>query len=151
MISRQVQQDGGANSAPALNANLSSGHATHPRFDSDPRLASDPRFARRVVDMKWLAALLLMATGAILMFDAIWTSLGSGLLSAAAPVVSRPAATGHDLQRADRLIPVERPIERDVIRTRIEQLADDGHGTKSFTHVIVRLAQASRHLPAPNI
>jgi len=51
MISRQVQQDGGADSAPALSANDSSGHATHPRFDSDPRLASDPRFARRVVDI----------------------------------------------------------------------------------------------------
>jgi murein DD-endopeptidase MepM/ murein hydrolase activator NlpD len=151
MISRQVQQDGAADSAPSPNANLSSGRAAHPRLDSDSCLASDPRFARRVVDMKWLAALLLMATGAILMFDAVWTSLGSGLLSAAAPVVSRRAATGHDLQRADRLMPAERPRERDVIRTRIEQLADDGHGTKSFNHVIVRLARASRHLPAPKI
>ena len=151
MISRQVQQDGGGDSAPALDANRSSGPATHPRFDSDPSLASDPRFARRVVDMKWLAALLLMATGAILMFDAVWTSLGSGSSGAAAPVVSRPAATGPDLQRADRLMPVERPSERDVIRTRIEQLADEGHGTKPFTHVIVKLARASRHLHTPKI
>jgi murein DD-endopeptidase MepM/ murein hydrolase activator NlpD len=151
MISRQVQQDGGAVSAPTLNANLSSGRAAHPRLDSDPCRASDPRFARRVVDMKWLAALLLMATGAILMFDAVWTSLDSGLPGATAPVVSRRLATGHDLQRADRLMPVERPSERDVIRTRIEQLADDGSGTKSFTHVTVRLARASRHLHTPEI
>jgi murein DD-endopeptidase MepM/ murein hydrolase activator NlpD len=149
MISRQLQQDAGANSAPALNVNLSSGHEAHPRFDSGPCLASDPRFVRRVVDMKWLAALLLMATGAIVMLNAVWTSLGLGLLSAAAPVVSRPAATGHDLQRADRLIPVERPSRRDVIRTRIEQRADDGHGTKSFTHVFVRLAQAPHPLHTP--
>ena len=101
--------------------------------------------------MKWLAALLLMATGAILTLEAMWMSLGSGLLVATAPVVSRPAATGGDLQRADRLTPLERPRERELIRTRIEQLADDGHGTKSFTHVIVRLARPSRHLHAPKI
>lgn len=151
MISRQVQQDGRADRAPAPTANLLPGRATRPRFYTDSRLASDPRFVRRVVDMKWLVALLLMATGAGLMLDAMWTSLGSGLLSAAAPVVARHAATGHDLQRADRLMPVERPGESDVIRTRIEQLADDRHGTKSFTHVIVRLARASRHLHTPKI
>jgi murein DD-endopeptidase MepM/ murein hydrolase activator NlpD len=150
MTSRRGQHDGGADSAPALNANLASGHVTHPRFDSESRLASDPRFARRAVDMKWLAALLLMAIAAILMLDAVWTSLGSGLSVAMAPALFRRAATGGDLQRADRLTPVERPRERDVIRTRIEQLADDGHGTKPFTHVIARLAQASHHL-APNI
>jgi murein DD-endopeptidase MepM/ murein hydrolase activator NlpD len=147
MISRRGQQDGGADSAPALDANLASGHATHPRFDSEPRLASDPRFARRVADMKWLAALLLMATAAILMLDAVWTSLGSGLSVAMAPALFRRAETGGDLQRADRLT----PVERNVIRTRIEQLADDGHGTRPFTHVIARLAQASYHLYAPKI
>jgi murein DD-endopeptidase MepM/ murein hydrolase activator NlpD len=151
MISRQGRQDGRADSAPALNANLSSGHATYPGFDSDSGRASDPRSARRVVDMKWLAALLLMAIGAILMLDAMWTSLGSGMFGAAAPVVSPRAATGRDLQRADRLTPVDRRRERDVIRTRIEQLAEDGHGTKSFTHVMVRLARAARHRHAPKI
>jgi murein DD-endopeptidase MepM/ murein hydrolase activator NlpD len=98
--------------------------------------------------MKWLAALLGLATAAILMLGAVWTSLGSGLSVAIAPAF-QPAATGGDLPRADRLTPVERPRERDVIRTRIEQLAADGHGTKPFTHVIVRLARASRDLHAP--
>ena len=111
----------------------------------------DPRFARRAVDMKWLAAVVLMATGAILMLDAMWKSLGSGSSGATAPVVSQRAETGRDLQRADRLTPVERPGERDVISTRIEQLVDDRHGTKSFTHVMVRLARASRHLHAPKV
>jgi hypothetical protein len=96
MTSRRGQHDGGADSAPALNANLASGHVTHPRFDSESRLASDPRFARRAVDMKWLAALLLMAIAAILMLDAVWTSLGSGLSVAMAPALFRRAATGGD-------------------------------------------------------
>ena len=141
MILRWGQPDGGADAAP-LNANVAFDHTTPPRFDSDARLASDPRLVRRAVDIKWLAALLSLATVAILMLGAVGASLHSGLSVAIAPVF-RHAATAGDLQRADRLPPVKVPREGDVIRSRIEQLADDGHGTKPFTHVIVRLAPAS--------
>jgi murein DD-endopeptidase MepM/ murein hydrolase activator NlpD len=138
---RWGQQDGGADGAP-LNANVAFDHTSPPRFDSDARLASDPRLVRRAVDTKWLAALLSLAIVAILMLGAVGASLHSGLSVAIAPVF-RHAATAGDLPRADRLPPVKVPREGDVIRSRIEQLADDGHGTKPYTHVIVRLAPAS--------
>jgi murein DD-endopeptidase MepM/ murein hydrolase activator NlpD len=138
---RWGKQDGGADGAP-LNANFTFDHTTAPGLDSDARLASDPRLLRRGVDVRWLAALLSLATVAILMLAAVGTSLHSGLSVAIAPVF-RDAATAGDLQRADRLPPVKVPREGDVMRRRIEQLADDGHGTKPFTHVIVRLAPAS--------
>jgi murein DD-endopeptidase MepM/ murein hydrolase activator NlpD len=141
MILRWGQPDGGADAAPQ-NANFAFDHAAPPRFDSDARLASDPRLVRRAVDTKWLAALLSLATVAILMLGAVGASLHSGLSVAIAPVF-RHAATADDLQRADRLPPVKVPREGDVIRSRIEQLADDGRGTKPYTHVIVRLARAS--------
>jgi murein DD-endopeptidase MepM/ murein hydrolase activator NlpD len=134
-------QHGGADGAP-VNANVASDHAAPPGFDSDAGLASDPRLVRRAVDIKWLAALLSLATVAIVMLGAVGASLHSGLSVAIAPVF-RHAATGGDLQRADRLPPVKVPREGDVIRSRIEQLADDGHGTKPYTHVMVQLAPAS--------
>jgi murein DD-endopeptidase MepM/ murein hydrolase activator NlpD len=138
---RWGQQGGGPDEA-SLNANVAFDHTTPPRFDSDARLASDPRLVRRAVDTKWLAALLSLATVAILMLGAVGASLRSGLSVAIAPVF-RHAATAANLQRADRLPPVKVPREGYVIRRRIEQLADDGHGTIPFTHVIVRLARAS--------
>lgn len=138
---RWGRQDSGADGAP-VNANVAFDPATPPRFDSDAGLASDPRLVRRAVDIKWLAALLSLATVAILMLGAVGASLHSGLSVAIAPVFRHAATTG-DLQRADRLPPVKVPREGDVIRSRIEQLADDGHGTKPYTHVIVRLAPAS--------
>src|SRR5271170_5421913 len=141
MISRPVQQDGGADEA-ALDTNFAADHATPARFDSDSRLASDPYLAGRAIDIKWLAALLLLAATAILMLGTVWTSLRSGLSVAMAPVF-RHATTAGDSQRADRLAPVKLPRDGDVIRARIEQLADDGHGTKPFTHVIARLAHVS--------
>jgi murein DD-endopeptidase MepM/ murein hydrolase activator NlpD len=141
MILRWGKKDGGADGAP-LNTNFALDHTAPPRFDSDARLASDPRLVRRAVDVRWLAALLSLATIAILMLGAVGTSLRSGLSVAMTPVF-RHAPTASDLQRADRLPPVKIPREGEVIRSRIEQLADDGHGTKPFTHVIVRLAQAS--------
>jgi murein DD-endopeptidase MepM/ murein hydrolase activator NlpD len=141
MILRWGKQDGGAGGAP-LNANFASDQATPPRFDSDAHLASDPRLARRAVDVRWLAALLSLAIIAILMLGAVGISLRSGLSVAMAPVF-RHAATGSNLQRADRLQPVKVSRDGDVIRSRIEQLADDGHSTTPFTHVIVRLARAS--------
>jgi murein DD-endopeptidase MepM/ murein hydrolase activator NlpD len=151
MILRWGQQDGGADAAP-LNANFAFDHTAPPRFDSDALLASDPRLVRRAVDIKWLAALLSLATVAILMLGAVGASLRSGLSVAIAPAF-RHAATAGDLQRADRLPPVKVPREGDVIRRRIEQLADDGHGTKPYTHVIVRLARVSGdpHAPATSI
>jgi murein DD-endopeptidase MepM/ murein hydrolase activator NlpD len=156
MINRHVilwrrRQDGGADNAPELNANQAFGDAPHLRFDSDPRLTSHPRFARRAVDIKWLAALLLMASAASLMLGTVWTSLGSGLSAAVAPVPFLRAEIGGDLQRADRLTPVQRPRERNVIRTRIEQLAEDGHSTKPFTYVMAHLARTSRDLHTPKI
>ena len=135
------RQAGGADGAP-LNANVAFDHAELPRFDSDARLASDPRLVRRAVDTKWLAALLSLATVAILMLGAVGASLHSGLSVAIAPVFRHAATTGN-LQRADRLPPAKLPRTGDVIRSHIEQLADDGHGTKPFTHLIVRLARAS--------
>jgi murein DD-endopeptidase MepM/ murein hydrolase activator NlpD len=138
---RWGRQDSAADGAPA-NANVAPDHATPPRFDSDAGLASDPRLVRRAVDIKWLAALLSLAIVAILMLGALGASLHSGLSVATAPVF-RHAATIGDLPRADRLPPVKVPREGDVIRSRIEQLADDGHGTKPYTHVMVRLAPAS--------
>ena len=141
MILRWGQPDGGADAAP-LNANVAFDHTAPPRFDSDARLASDPRLVRRVVDIRWLAALLSLATVAILMLGAVGASLHSGLSVAIAPVF-RHAATAGDLQRADRLPPVKVPREGDVIHRRIELLADDGHGTKPYTHVIARLARSS--------
>jgi murein DD-endopeptidase MepM/ murein hydrolase activator NlpD len=141
MILRWGKQNGDADGAP-LNANFAPDQTTPPGFDSDARLASDPHLARRAVDIKWLAALLSLATVAILMLGAVGVSLHSGLSVAMAPVF-RHAATSSNLQRADRLSPVKVPREGDVIRSRIEQLADDGHGTTPFTHVIVRLARAS--------
>ena len=138
---RWGKQGGGAGGAP-LNANVAPDQTTPPRFDSDARLASDPHLARRAVDIRWLAALLSLATVAILMLGAVGVSLRSGLSVAIAPVF-RHAATGSNLQRADRLPPVKVSREGDVIRSRIEQLADDGHSTTAFTHVIVRLARAS--------
>jgi murein DD-endopeptidase MepM/ murein hydrolase activator NlpD len=138
---RWGKQDGGANAA-LPNASAAFDQATPPRFDSDARLASDPRLVRRAVDTKWLAALLSLATIAILMLGAVATSLHSGLSVAIEPVF-RHAATAGDVQRADRLPPVKVPREGDLIRSRIEQLADDGHGTITFTHVMVRLARAS--------
>lgn len=138
---RWGKQGGGAGGAP-LNANVAPDQTTPPRFDSDARLASDPHLARRAVDIRWLAALLSLATVAILMLGAVGVSLRSGLSVAMAPVF-RHAATGSNLQRADRLPPVKVSREGDVIRSRIEQLADDGHSTTAFTHVIVRLARAS--------
>ena len=138
---RWGRQKGGADGAPP-NAKFAFDHATPPRFDSDAGLASDPRLVRRAVDIKWLAALLSLAIVAILMLGAVGASLHSGLSVAIAPVFRHAATTG-DLQRADRLPPVKVPREGDVIRSRIEQLADDGHGTKPYTHVIVRLAPAS--------
>ncbi|WP_159011172.1 M23 family metallopeptidase [Bradyrhizobium sp. S69] len=105
-------------------------------------MASDPHLARRAVDTKWLTALLSLATVAILMLGAVGVSLHSGLSVAMAPVF-RHATTASNLQRADRLPPVKVSREGDVIRSRIEQLADDGHGTTPFTHVMVRLARAS--------
>ena len=137
MILRPVLRDGKADRASPSNANIPSAPAAS-SFGFDFLRAFHQRLAR-VVDVRWLAALLLMATGAILMLDAVWTSLDSGLLAARAPEVYRRAASGGDLQRADRLMPVKRPGERDVIHTHIEEVADAGHGTKSFTHVMVRL------------
>jgi hypothetical protein len=139
---RRGKQDGGANAA-LLNASAASDQATPPRFDSDAGLASDPRLVRRAGDTKWLAALLSLATIAILMLGAVATSLHSGLSVAIEPVF-RHAATAGDLQRADRLPAIKVPREGDLIRSHIEQLADDGHGTIPFTHVMVRLARVRR-------
>jgi murein DD-endopeptidase MepM/ murein hydrolase activator NlpD len=147
MILRPVLRDGKADRASPPNANIPSAPAAS-SFGFDFLRAFHQRLAR-VVDVRWLAALLLMATGAILMLDAVWTSLDSGLLAARAPEVYRRAASGGDLQRADRLMPVKRPGERDVIHTHIEEVADAGHGTKSFTHVMVRLLPAALHPHAP--
>jgi hypothetical protein len=141
MILRSRKQNGGADGAP-LPANFAPDQTTPPGFDSDARLASDPHLVRRAVDTKWLTALLSLATIAILMLGAVGVSLRSGLSVAMAPVF-RHAPTASNLQRADRLPPVKVSREGDVIRSRIEQLADDGHGTKPYTHVIVRLAPAS--------
>jgi murein DD-endopeptidase MepM/ murein hydrolase activator NlpD len=147
MISRPVLRDGEADRALRPNANIPSAPpASSFGFDF---LRAFHQWLARVVDIRWLAALLLMATGAILMFDAVWNSLDSGLLAARAPEVYRRAASGGDLQRADRLMPVKRPGERDVIHTHIEEIADAGHGTKSFTHVMVRLMPVALHLHAP--
>src|SRR5262249_38723012 len=112
MILRPVPRDREADKAPPPNANIPSVPAAS-SFGFDSLRAFHQRLAR-VVDIRWLAALLLMATGAILMLDAVWTSLDSGLLAARAPEVYRRAASGGDLQRADRLMPVKRPGERDV-------------------------------------
>jgi murein DD-endopeptidase MepM/ murein hydrolase activator NlpD len=138
MMSRWGQQDGGADWAPP-NADVVSGDAARAGFDSDSRLASDPRLTRRAVDIRWLSALLLLAAAAALMLGAV--SLHSGSPVAAAPAFRHVVAVSH-LQRADRLPPAKLPRRGDVIRSRIEQLADDGHGTKPFTHLIVRLARS---------
>jgi murein DD-endopeptidase MepM/ murein hydrolase activator NlpD len=149
MISRPVLRNGEADRAQPPNANISSASAAF-SFVFDSLRALDQRLAG-VVDMRWLVALLLMAAGAILMLDGVWRSLDSGLLAARAPEVYRRAASGGDLPRADRLMPVKRPGERDVIRTHIEEVADAGHGTKSFTHVMVRLLPAALHRHAPGV
>jgi murein DD-endopeptidase MepM/ murein hydrolase activator NlpD len=149
MISWRALRDGRVDSASSRSANRRSDPATS-SLDFNPRRAFDSRFAN-VVDIRWLAALLLMAIGAILMLDGLWRSLDSELLSAAAPEVFQRTATGSDLQRADRLAPAAHPGERDVIHTHIEQLADDGHGTKSFTHVMARLVPASEPQHSTNI
>lgn len=149
MISRLLLSIGRADSAPPPRAKVSSGLATS-SSDFDPRPAFDPRFAPDVVNVRWLTALLLLASGAALMLDGVWTSLSPGLLGAAAPELYQRAATGSDLQRADRLASAEHRDGRDLIRTRIEQLTDDGHGTKSFTHVMLRLVPASLRPQPPD-
>jgi murein DD-endopeptidase MepM/ murein hydrolase activator NlpD len=142
MISRRMQHDGQADNTPALDVNSAPEQAVHPFLDSEFRRAFD------TLDIKWLAALLLMAAGAIIMLDAVCTSFGSGLWIASAPALLQRAETGNELQRSDRLMPVDRAQAGDIVRTSFEQLADDGHGTKPFTHVIARLAQASHPLHA---
>ncbi|HEY1982134.1 MAG TPA: M23 family metallopeptidase [Xanthobacteraceae bacterium] len=133
----------GAHSGPVPNA-------IHAFGDAAPLcLESHPRFARRAVNIKWLAALLLMAVVAILMLGAVWTSLGWGLSVATAPVLFRRATADSDMQRADRLAPVARPQERDVMLRHIEALADDAQSLTPFTYVMVRLAQVADHPPAP--
>jgi murein DD-endopeptidase MepM/ murein hydrolase activator NlpD len=92
-----------------------------------------------------------MAIAAIVMLGAVWTSLGWGLSVATAPVLFRLATADGDLQRADRLAPVVDRSEHALVRTSIEQLADHGHGTKPFTYVLVRLAQAFHQPPALKI
>jgi murein DD-endopeptidase MepM/ murein hydrolase activator NlpD len=121
-------------------------NAIHAFGDAAPlRLESHPRHAPYAVNGKWLAALLLMATAAIVLLGAVWTSLGSGLSGAMAPVLFRRSAEGSDSPRADRLALPARPREPGMIRSDIEQLADDVQGTKAFTYVRVLLADAAGH------
>jgi murein DD-endopeptidase MepM/ murein hydrolase activator NlpD len=125
-------------------------NAVHAFGDAAPlRLDFHPRHVRRAVNIKWLAALLLMATTAIVLLGAVWTSLGSGLSGATAPVLFRRVAADGDLQRADRLPPVAHPLARAVMRGHIEALADDAQSITPFTYVMVRLAQVADHPPAP--
>jgi murein DD-endopeptidase MepM/ murein hydrolase activator NlpD len=130
---------------PGLSANHALGLAADHRFESDPH----PVSARRPIDAKWLAALLLMGTTAIVLLGMVWTSLGSGLSGAMAPVFFRRPAEGNDSPRADRLMSLARPREPGVIRSHIEQLADDVQGTKAFTYVRVLLADAAGHGAQP--
>jgi hypothetical protein len=130
-------------SVPVLNA-------SHALGDAAPlRLESHPRHARYAVNVKWLAALVLMAITAIVLLGAVWTSLGSGLSGAMAPVLSRRSAEGNESPRADRLAALARPREPGVIRGDIEQLADDVEGTKAFTYVRVLLADVGGHDTLP--
>jgi murein DD-endopeptidase MepM/ murein hydrolase activator NlpD len=125
-------------------------NAIHALGDAAPlRLETHPRHVRYAVNVKWLAALVLMAIAAIVLLGAVWTSLGCGSLDAMAPVLSHRLAEGDESPRADRLALPPRPREPGVIRSDIEQLADDVEGTKAFTYVRVLLADVAGHDAQP--
>jgi murein DD-endopeptidase MepM/ murein hydrolase activator NlpD len=125
------------------------------QFSSDPPLGFDPRFAGRAVDTPWLAALLLMAVVAGALLGALWNSLRVTSPDVAAPsLFARVTATAEGLARTDRLALPVAEIS-DLIRSRIEQLDDEGANakpsTRVFTHVVARLASASEHVAAPPV
>jgi murein DD-endopeptidase MepM/ murein hydrolase activator NlpD len=93
----------------------------------------------------------LMGSAATVLLGAVWTSLGAGLPDAVAPALFRRVSPDGELQRADRLPPVERPRERNVMRSHIEQLAEDARSITPFTYVMVRLVEPAGHPPAPNV
>lgn len=108
--------------------------------DAEFHPINGPHAARHPVNMKWLASLLLLAGAAAVMLGAIWTWLGAGFSVALVPEFARPAVNGDDAPRADRLAGAS--PERGIVRSRIEQLADDVHILRRFNYVMVHLAQA---------
>ncbi len=93
------------------------------------------------VSMRWLTAVVLMATIAVaLMVGALCSTLGSHAQFAAAPVLARRIATGAAFSRGDRLAAAQAQDDG-LMRARIEQLDDSRLGPKPFTHVIAHLGQ----------
>ena len=99
--------------------------------------------------MKWLASLLLLSGAAVLMLGMIWTWLGAGVSVAVAPELLRRPQTGGHPERADRLR--DRPLDRGLVHSHVEQLADNSPGLERFSYVMVRLAKTTDPLLAPRV
>lgn len=144
MKSHEMQRGGPADGASLMT--LARAHASRPYFESEQRFEERQIPARRSIYVKWLTALLVMATAAFLVVGAVWTSIRSEPSVVIGPPAFDGAATEVELQRADRLTMLERSPEIgfELIRTQLEQLGEDGKGTKAFTHLLTRLAPPAK-------
>jgi murein DD-endopeptidase MepM/ murein hydrolase activator NlpD len=103
-------------------------------FGDTPALNADAR-TDALVHAGWFTALILMsAAAAALMLGALHATLGLRSHFAAAPALFRRAAASGS-PRKDRLASQE--LGPGAVMTRLEQIDDQGLGTKPFTHIIL--------------
>jgi murein DD-endopeptidase MepM/ murein hydrolase activator NlpD len=118
------------------------------------RSSVEPFLSRRAVNIRWLLAIVLLATtAATLMASALYSALGNGEDPASEPVWFQPRITklagDPESERGDRLSVAPAPISSSNSRARIEQLSDSGIEMLKFTRVTARLDRAPAIAPTP--
>ncbi|MGO4712583.1 M23 family metallopeptidase [Bradyrhizobium sp. 2TAF24] len=126
---------------PALNG-------AWPEADIEAALPPQPHLFGLHLNLRWLAAVLLLAAvSAALIFGTLCSVLGMRAHFAAVPSFARRASSEGELPRGDRLAQARAPDsgkdDGTMVRTRIEQLADGELRPKPFTHLVAALADVS--------